>query len=207
MITGTLKNYTDENIIQLIEDFKAKTVSYTISDLKAVLAEVNTRHLEGNYAETLGELIRERILNGDTVVAPAVKEETEEKAEEVKEEVIEEVKKPKKDKKAAKERVKSVQEKKVEKETEGEVYEEKYPVLAFVSGFLKVLGWIAMAGSVIYGMFNAVVNNLSSPGAAISSIFTGLLVGTIVLLICYVKAESIALKLDIEDHLNKLNNK
>lgn len=203
MVTGSLKNYTDENIIELIESFKAKTVSYTIGDLKAVLAEVNTRQLEG-YAEILGDLIRERIVSGDTVVAPAVKteEQVEEKAEEKVE--TEEVSEPKKKKR---EKVKSIQEKTIEKETEEDVYEEKYPVLSFVSGFLKVFGWIAMAVSVIYGMYNAIVNNLSTPGAAIGSIFTGLLVGTVVLLVCYVKAEGIALKLDIEDHLNKLNNK
>ncbi len=202
MVTGTLKNYTDENIIELIESLKAKAIAYNLSDLKAVLAEVNNRHLEGDYAEVLGELIRDKILNGDSTPAPA-KEETV-VAPAINEEQLEEVKKPKKEKK---EKVKSVQEKKKEKDEEIEIEEDKYPVLSFVTGFLKVLGWISMAVSVIYGMYNAIANNLASPGAAISSIFTGLLVGTVVLLVCYVKAEEIALKMDIENHLSKLNEK
>ncbi len=207
MVTGTLKNYTDENIIELIESLKTKSISYNLSDLKAVLAEVNNRKLEGDYAEVLGELIRDKILNGDSVEPAPVKDETK-VAPAVTEEDLKQEEKPKKEKKEKKEkeRVKTVQQKAKDDEYE-EVEGEKYPVLNFLTGFLKFIGWLSLAVSIISGLYTSVTEYLSMPGKAISTIFTGLLVGTVVLLLCYWKSESISLKLDMEEHLDKIANK
>ena len=56
-----------------------------------MLAEVNTRHMDAQYADLLGELIRDKILNGDTdapmqLDAPEEKKEETKPAEEKKEE-------------------------------------------------------------------------------------------------------------------------
>ena len=215
MVTNNLKNYTEEEIINLIDSLKSKSIPYNLSDLKAVLAEVNNRKLEGDYAEVLGELIRDKILNGDSTAEPAAAPATEEtkvapavKDEDLEKENSKKEKKEKKDKKEKKEkeRVKTVQQKAKDEEYE-EVEGEKYPVLSFLTGFLKFVGWVSLAVSVISGLFTSVTEYLSMPGKAISTIFTGLLVGTVVLLLCYWKSESISLKLDMEEHLEKIANK
>lgn len=200
MVTGGLRNYTDENIIEIIGSLKEKSVSYNLNDLKAVLAEVNTRHLEGDYAEVLGELIRERILSGETVVATKVAE----PKEEIQEETVNEeqpIKEPK-IKKEKKDKVKKIQEIQAEIEEDDEG---TFPVLNFMTGFLKVFGWVMFCISIGYGLVASVTEHLSEVRLAIGSIFTGLVVGTVILLLCYWKSESIALKLEIEKSLKKLS--
>ena len=224
MVTATLKNYTDENIVELIERIKSKSISYNLNDLKSVLAEVNTRHMDAQYADLLGELIRDKILNGDTdapmqIDAPEEKKEEtkpdEEKKEEPETENTEpENKKEKKEKKEKppkkeKERLKSVQQlAREEAELEDEAGEnERFPVLSFTTGFLKVAGWICLAANVIYGLFCSISRYLSNIKMAIGSIFSGLLVGTILLLVLYAWSESISVKLETEKHLRKLADK
>lgn len=224
MVTATLKNYTDENIAELIERIKSKSISYNLNDLKSVLAEVNTRHMDAQYADLLGELIRDKILNGDTdapmhLDAPEEKKEETKPAEEKKEEpetenTEPENKKEKKEKKEKppkkeKERLKSVQQlAREEAELEDEAGEnERFPVLSFTTGFLKVAGWICLAANVIYGLFCSISRYLSNIKMAIGSIFSGLLVGTILLLVLYAWSESISVKLETEKHLRKLADK
>lgn len=221
MVTATLKNYTDENIAELIERIKSRSISYNLNDLKSVLAEVNTRHMDAQYADLLGELIRDKILNGDTDAPMELdspeekKEETkpaEEKKEEPKKENTEpENKKEKKEKppKKEKERLKSVQQlAREEAELEDEAGEnERFPVLSFTTGFLKVAGWVCLAANVIYGLFCSISRYLSNLKMAIGSIFSGLLVGTILLLVLYAWSESISVKLETEKHLRKLADK
>lgn len=224
MVTSTLKNYTDENIAELIERIKSKSISYNLNDLKSVLAEVNTRHMDAQYADLLGELIRDKILNGDTdapmqLDAPEEKKEETKPAEEKKEEpetenTEPENKKEKKEKKEKppkkeKERLKSVQQlAREEAELEDEAGEnERFPVLSFTTGFLKVAGWICLAANVIYGLFCSISRYLSNIKMAIGSIFSGLLVGTILLLVLYAWSESISVKLETEKHLRKLAEK
>ena len=218
MVTATLKNYTDENIAELIERIKSKSISYNLNDLKSVLAEVNTRHMDAQYADLLGELIRDKILNGDTdapmqIDAPEEKKEETKPAEEKKEEpetenTEPENKKEKKEKKEKppkkeKERLKSVQQ--LARDEAGE--NERFPVLSFTTGFLKVAGWICLAANVIYGLFCSISRYLSNIKMAIGSIFSGLLVGTILLLVLYAWSESISVKLETEKHLRKLADK
>ena len=95
MVTSTLKNYTDENIIELIESIKSKSISYNLHDLKAVLAEINTRHMDAQYADLLGDLIRDKILNGDTEEAAVKQEQPTEENEKPAEESAENTKKKK----------------------------------------------------------------------------------------------------------------
>ena len=212
MVTATLKNYTDENIAELIERIKSRSISYNLNDLKSVLAEVNTRHMDAQYADLLGELIRDKILNGDTD-APMELDSPEEKKEETKpaEEKKEEPEKEKKEKspKKEKERLKSVQQlAREEAELEDEAGEnERFPVLSFTTGFLKVAGWVCLAANVIYGLFCSISRYLSNLKMAIGSIFSGLLVGTILLLVLYAWSESISVKLETEKHLRKLADK
>lgn len=221
MVTATLKNYTDENIAELIERIKSRSISYNLNDLKSVLAEVNTRHMDAQYADLLGELIRDKILNGDTdapmeLDSPEEKKEETKPAEEKKEEPEKENtepedKKEKKEKspKKEKERLKSVQQlAREEAELEDEAGEnERFPVLSFTTGFLKVAGWVCLAANVIYGLFCSISRYLSNLKMAIGSIFSGLLVGTILLLVLYAWSESISVKLETEKHLRKLANK
>ena len=223
MVTSTLKNYTDENIAELIERIKSKSISYNLNDLKSVLAEVNTRHMDGQYADLLGELIRDKILNGDTDAPMQLdaqeeknesKPEEEKKEEPKKEENKDEDKKSKKEKKEKpqkkeKERLKSVQQlAREEAELEDEAGEnDRFPVLSFATGFLKVLGWICLAANVIYGLFCSIAMYLSNIKLAIGSIFSGLLVGTVLLLLLYSWSESISVNLETEKHLRKLAEK
>lgn len=221
MVTATLKNYTDENIAELIERIKSRSISYNLNDLKSVLAEVNTRHMDAQYADLLGELIRDKILNGDTdapmeLDPPEEKKEEKKPAEEKKEEPEKENtepedKKEKKEKspKKEKERLKSVQQlAREEAELEDEAGEnERFPVLSFTTGFLKVAGWVCLAANVIYGLFCSISRYLSNLKMAIGSIFSGLLVGTILLLVLYAWSESISVKLETEKHLRKLADK
>ena len=192
MVTGNLKNYTDENIIELIGSLKDGSIAYNLNDLKAILSEVNTRHLDDSYAQLLGDLIRKKIIEGDSV--PAKEEEEVPQVTEVKEEKEE---KPKK----KPDKIEKIQNK---KETNDNTEEEEYPVLRFMIGFLKVLGWIVFCGSIAYGVFAGVTEHLANVRLALGSVFTGLLLGTVSLLLCYCKSESIAVKLEIVKGIKKL---
>ncbi|MBO7208384.1 MAG: hypothetical protein J6V58_01460 [Clostridia bacterium] len=190
MVTGNLKNYTDENIIELIGSLKDGSIAYNLNDLKAILSEVNTRHLEDSYAQLLGDLIRKKIIEGDSVPAKE-----EEEVPEVKEE------KEEKPKKKADKIEKIQKTKAVSENTE----EEEYPVLRFMIGFLKVFGWIVFCGAIAYGVFAGVTEHLTNVRLALGSVFTGLLLGTVALLLCYCKSESIAVKLEIVKGIKKLS--
>lgn len=189
MVTGNLKNYTDENIIELIGSIKDESIAYNLNDLKAILSEVNTRHLDDSYAQLLGELIRKKIIGGDSVPAP--------KEEEVTEVPEEKEEKPKK----KPDKIEKIQNK---KETNENAEEEDYPVLRFMVSFLKVFGWIVFCGCICYGVFAGITEHLTNVRLALGTVFTGLLLGTVSLLLCYSKSESIAIKLEIVKGIKKL---
>ena len=71
--------------------------------------------------------------------------------------------------------------------------------------FLKVFGWIVFCGFICYGVAVGVTEHLTNVRLALGTVFTGLLLGTIALLLCYCKSESIAVKLEIEKGIKKLS--
>lgn len=93
-----------------------------------------------------------------------------------------------------------------EKDEYDDYYEfEAFPVLSFVAGFYKVLGWIAFVGIIAAGLAVSIFNFIDNI-PLIAGIMAGCVVGgTIVLLMFYASSESISLKIEIERHLRRLD--
>lgn len=184
MITENIKTYTDEEIINLINNIVMGEVEAELADLKAILAEASGRKLEKNYINIIAERIREKI-------QPQQVEQK--RRTEPKQKVPETTAKFNFDELYS-----------GDFDDEEDEIDEKYPVLSFLAGLYKVFAWIMFVGIIIAGAIAAafiVRGNILS----ICAIMFGALIGAIVFLLVFLGAsESIKLKIDIEKNLRML---
>ncbi|MCK9479317.1 MAG: hypothetical protein M0R40_07440 [Firmicutes bacterium] len=160
MVTKDFKEFSNEDVIGIIESFKGEQSECDLGELKNLLAEVTNRKLGTQYADTISSLIHEKI-----AVEPKTKEEVKIKQEAFGKEV------------------------------------EKFPVLKFVSGLFKVIAWVALAVCTALGVGVSYLYFLEQALLAAAVIFAGIAVGTVWLLVFYVAAEKILIKIEIEKHL------
>ena len=184
MVTSNLKNYKDEDIISVVGQIKDGSLECSVVDLKAILAEINSRHIEPQYASMITDILQHQVeaRRAERTERILSKRMTEELngAEETEEEYYED-----------------------------EDYEyaekERYPVLSFCIGAFKVLGWCLFVISLFIGVFVGVI---TSGGASFmtSAIFIiSMLALAIVFLVAgYAFSESIQLKIDVEENTRYL---
>ena len=66
MVTNNLKNYSNEDIILLINGIEDGSILYNLNDLKAILAEVTSRKLGQKYIDFLADLIKKSLNNDNS---------------------------------------------------------------------------------------------------------------------------------------------
>lgn len=173
MVTTNIKEYSDEDIIALVNGSLSGDIPYTLSDLKKLLAEVTNRKLDTRYTNILTNLMKSEItgqkgIQSESFPRRQVSRESE----------------PVFDDSFADEN-------------------EKFPVLSFLSGLFKVVAWVSLvifiaSGAVIgFAYFKGLIMY------AAASLLSGIMLGTIFLLFFYAQAEKILLKLEIERHLRR----
>lgn len=186
MVTTNIKDYSNEDIIVLINGIQSGDIAYTINDLKKLLAEATNRKLDSKITNAVVSLINSEI-TGEKCSKTIV--DNENAATSTKRPVAQ---KPSSDK--------------------GNDIEfnhismnecDKFPILNFLSGLFKVLAWlilvIAIIGSVVIGYvyFKDELLYLAA------SVFGGIMIGTVLLIFFYAQSEKIYLQLEIERHLRR----
>lgn len=190
MITENIKNFSDEEIINLINKIVMGEQEADISDLKAILAEASGRKLEKNYINIIAERIRQKIQPEQ----PEQKRKTE--ARPPKSAVSENTQKFNLD---------EVYESEPDEEDEED--DEKYPVLSFLAGLYKVFAWILFVGVIVTGGIVSVIFLSSKIFMVCMAMFGAILLSVIFLLMFLGLSESIRLKIDIEKNLRKIISK
>ncbi|MDD3766228.1 MAG: hypothetical protein PHF89_03435 [Eubacteriales bacterium] len=189
MVTKNIKECSNEEIAEMIDKVRTKEISYTLNDLKKLLAEVTNRKMEQSYITILANLVQSELTGESYVPSPTAD--------------INKISRPKKAEKEKK------QPEKVEKSAplvmETAENEEKYPVLEFLAGLYRIIAWfflvVAAASASVAGYIYFKNNMLY----LISSVFAGVFVGLVALICLYARAERISLQLEIEKHLSRIS--
>lgn len=195
MVITNLKDYSDEEVIDIIKKAENKEIPYTLSDLKQLLAEATNRKIEQNYINTLANIMQSEITGDSYIPSPTAdskKISRRTKSEGGKTKDIEKIKTVKKANLSP---------------TDMEFGEnfEKYPVLDFLSGLYKVLAWFLLIGFIALASAIGYIYLKDQTLYLVSAIFSGIFVGVIVFIFLYARAEKIALNLEIEKHLRKIS--
>ena len=192
MITENIKNFSDEEIINLINKIVMGEVEAELSDLKAILAEASGRKLEKSYINIIAERIREKI--------QPEKVEQKRKSEQVKEKPV------KKEENAKKVTFDDVYSDGSESYADyDEDYEdENYPVLSFLASLYKIFAWILFAGLIVAGIIASLTVFKQKIIIVCALMLGDIIISIITLLLFLGMSEKIRLKLDIERHLRTL---
>jgi len=188
MINENLKNLTDDEVINIINNIVTDNEDTALADLKLILAEASGRKLEKKYINIIAERIKSKIQPEPV----EVKRKTEPKAKPV----VQETPKPTFD-----DIYNNIQE-----DEEEEEYE-KYPVLSFLVGMYKVVAWILLVGVIaIAGLVSLLLfkNNLL---IVCGLMFGSIVLGIILLIAFYSMSEKIKINIDIEKNLRVLIKK
>ena len=210
MADNNLKSFSDENIINVISRIQSGSVAYNLSDVRAILTEVTERGMGQEYTDLLTGL-QMRLSEDAENESPVYRRsggQTALKSEESEEKdlFVETIEKPKKQKKV--EKVEKI-EKPKRKDTQAveefdELDYEAFPILVFLAGVYKTVGWVVFLLAVLASI---VISIAIFPGQTliISGIILGsIIVGTLTLLGCYAASENIWLKIEVERHLRRL---
>ena len=189
-----LKSMTDDEVINVINTIVTDNIDVELADLKLILAESSGRKLEKKYINIIAERIKSKI-QPETV---EVKRRSEKQVNESKNQVP----------KASVEQKPTFDDVYYASEEDDDFEEEyeRYPALAFLGGFYKILAWVflvfSIMGFIAYGIiaFKGVVYLVCATA------FCGIITGLIMLLVFYSLAESIKLRLDTEEHLREINS-
>lgn len=197
MVTENLKEFSNAEIVELIDKVRANEVPYTLGDLKKLLAEVTNRKMEQGYITVLANLVQQELTGEAFVPSPTA-----------------DSKKISRPKRAEKEKIQPEKAEKIEKTQKVDKSalldeamddgEEKYPVLEFLAGLYKVLAWFFLVGSTTSASIAGYIYFQNQMLYLISSVFAGVFVGLVVLIWLYARAEKISLQLEIERHLSKI---
>lgn len=196
MIAESIKNYSDDEIISLINSIMTDEIYAEMSDLKMILAEASARKLEKKYVNVIADRIKRNLENSQE--KPSQKRKTEaEKSVGDKEKTVE-----KKPKVTFDDVYKSDDFEDIEEDNE-----EKYPVLSFMVGLYKILAWILFIGTMLCGAVISLVMVKNNILVVCGIMLLAIVLSVLILLFMLSKSESIKLKIDIEKNLRKIISK
>lgn len=185
MVTTNIKNYSDEDIIVMINGVRNEEIAYTMDDLKKLLAESTNRKLDAKYTNAIVNIIN-REITGEN--GRKINEE---------EEAESSVKRPVTQKASADKNKEPVF---------SNIYSddhEKFPVLSFLAGLYKVMAWLMLVVAIAAGSIVGYTYFKDEMLYIAASVFGGIMVGTVLLIFFYAISEKIQLNLEIERHLRK----
>jgi len=185
MVTTNIKQYSDEEIIALIEAAEDVDAPTNIGDLKKLLAEVTNRRLDSGFAGRLNALINQQIAGGnfDEAQTQLTRRTVGEKADNKQ--------KP------------GFNPKKHPDFVEADEEYEKFPVLCFLASLYKILAWFSLIVCIAGGCIVGFMYLADEPLFIAAAIVGGIMAGTVFVLMFYAMAEKILLSLEIERHLSR----
>jgi len=206
MVTTQLSEYSNEEIIFLIEGVSGGEVPYTLDGLKKLLAEVTNRNLGQEYMNNLTALIEQALSSKDYVPSPTADSKKIERSDRIERSAKDKADKIQKkhEDKLEQELNKQMRYEKLAEEIN--IYDsyDKFPILSFLIGLYKVVAWFVLAGFIAGTSVVAYVFMNTQVIFACVTIFCGVVVGVCLLIALYAKSEKIVLQLEIERHLKNL---
>jgi hypothetical protein len=205
LVTTNIKDYSDGDVTALIDGLQNGEIPYTLNELKKLLSEVTNRKLDAEYVNALTELMHGEI-TGDR---PAPVRHGEASARSA-------VKRPVQPKDAKKQGAQDaalddggagvpehVPADPVRERDFGFDGGEPFPVLSFLSGFYKGLAWAGFVLLILAGAVAGYIYFQNNLLYMISAVLGGIILGTVLFVSLYARAETIALRLRIERYLRR----